>query len=77
MPLELNKKERKKIIIDIVEQLMLEQWKKEKKKVGKYQLLKKCVERLWQPEIVEVEAVAIGTLGNVTMKSALRSWDKN
>ena len=34
MPLELNKKERKKIIMDIVEQLMLEQWKKEKKKVG-------------------------------------------
>ena len=62
----INKKERKGIIIDIAVPADVRVGEKERKKVEKYQDLKREIGRLWKLKMVEVVPVVIGALGSVT-----------
>ena len=62
----IDKKERKRIIIDIAKPADVRVGEKEREKVGKYQDLKREIGRLWQLKMVEVVPVVIEALGSVT-----------
>ena len=60
----IDKKEQNGIIIDIAVPADVRVGEKERKKMEKYQDLKREIERLWRFKMVEVVPVVIG--GNVT-----------
>ena len=62
----INKKERKRITIDIAVPADAKVEEKEQKKMEKYQDLKREIGRLRKLKMVEVVLVAIGALGSVT-----------
>ena len=70
----IDKKERKGIIIDINVQANLRVGEKERKKLEKYQELKRKIGRLWKLKMVEVMLVLIRVLGGATKE--FDKWNK-
>ena len=62
----IDKKEQKRIIIDIAIRANVRVEEKEKEKVRKYNDLKKEIRRLWKLRNVEIIPVLIGALGSVS-----------
>ena len=62
----IDKKEQKRIIIDIAIRVNVRVEEKEKEKVRKYNDLKKEIRRLWKLRNVEIIPVLIGALGSVS-----------
>ena len=62
----IDKKERKRITIDIAIPADVRVGEKEREKMETYQDLKREIGRLWKLKMVEVVPVVIGALGNVT-----------
>ena len=70
----IDKKERKGIIIDINVQANLRVGEKERKKLEKYQELKRKIGRLWKLKMVEVMLVVIRVLRGATKE--FDKWNK-
>ena len=62
----IDKKEQKRIIIDIAIRANVRVEEKEKEKVRKYNDLKKEIRRLWKLRNVEIIRLLIGALGSVS-----------